>query len=410
MNTKIWESKPPKNIPFDKSNEFNGIIFTGEHAEYSEADTWYPTWASDGNMYSPWTDGKIIGNECWSIAFEYLINAIKKENANEVWFEILKKFNSKRYPATGNAKITGDDPLKLKVLDLGTTYANSVPYGGRYPCGTLVHNGVWYYGTYCVDSSDDGKGSNLSFTQWDTMGPFVGFRISKDYGENWIETTHTPSEPLFNESGKNGKLVKIGSPHFVDFGKNMEYSPDGKAYMLAHGASKKGSPASWVHGSQVYLLRVTPSPENINDITKYEFYSGTYNGKVLWSHDFNEIKPLLEWDNHLGCVTATYIAGLNKYIMCIIDAYPLGHKTYNTIILESDKITGPWKLISYMEKFGGQAYFVNLPSKFISKDGKTAWICYSANWSEHVGPINWESKPEGSGYKMCLQHLEFDLK
>ncbi|GHU63186.1 hypothetical protein FACS1894123_05460 [Bacteroidia bacterium] len=33
-----------------------------------------------------------------------------------------------------------------------------------------------------------------------------------------------------------GYPVKIGSPHFVDFGKNMEYSPDGKAYMVAHGA------------------------------------------------------------------------------------------------------------------------------------------------------------------------------
>jgi hypothetical protein len=32
---------------------------------------------------------------------------------------------------------------------------------------------------------------------------------------------------LFGESAKHGREVEIGSPHFVDFGRNMEYSPDG---------------------------------------------------------------------------------------------------------------------------------------------------------------------------------------
>jgi len=109
--------KTPKGNTFERSVDFKSITFTGKHAEYTEADTWYPSWASNGNMYSPYTDGKVFGNECWSISFEYLINAIKSEDANEMWIDIMKKYNSKKYPATGNAKIIGDDPMDLKVMD-----------------------------------------------------------------------------------------------------------------------------------------------------------------------------------------------------------------------------------------------------------------------------------------------------
>lgn len=111
----------------------------------------------------------------------------------------------------------------------------------------------------------------------------------------------------------------------------------------------------------------------------------------------------------MGCVTITYNAPLKKYIMCVTD----GGNTYskmNTYLLESDYITGEWKLISYMKNFGEQAYFVNIPSKFISKDGYTAWLLYSGNfWSnmngEHVG-VN----PPGSHYGMVFQKIQFLTK
>ena len=41
------------------SNNFPGVVFTGRYANYTKGDTWYPSWASDGNLYSPWTDGTI---------------------------------------------------------------------------------------------------------------------------------------------------------------------------------------------------------------------------------------------------------------------------------------------------------------------------------------------------------------
>ncbi len=170
-------TKPPKDCPFLQSKLFEGVTFTGRYKNYTTADTWYPSWASDGNLYSPWTDGKV--------------GSVGSYSGPKKW-------------TTGQAKIEGDDPLNLKITSLGLHKAPAAPYGGRYPCGSLVHEGVWYYGTYCLDKKK---------YPWDIMGPFVGFRISKDFGKTWTDTPCTPTKPLFGESGKDGAKIKMGSPH-----------------------------------------------------------------------------------------------------------------------------------------------------------------------------------------------------
>jgi hypothetical protein len=372
-----WPSTPPRDCPFSVSTDFTGIAFTERHAEYEHADTWYPTWATDGNLYSPWTDGDVGG---WPIGSLGLA------------------------ASTGNAKIVGGDPQSLAVIPLGGCFGSPLPYGGRYPCGSLVKDGVWYYGTYCLDES--GRGLN-----WDVLGPFVGFRVSHDLGLTWTESPHTPSEPIFGESGKGNAKVKIGAPHFVDFGQNMEHSPDGKAYLVAHGATSTHADLSWISGDQVYLIRVEPTPETINDPSSYEFYAGTdETGQPSWATDLAAAQPLIEWRDRCGCATVTYAAPLKKYLMCVTDGWPT-ISTMNTFILESDAVTGPWKLLVFMENFGAQAYFVNLPSKFISPDGRTAWVCYSANFTNMAKekfkvlddvPVV-ESRPVGGRYGLCLQ-------
>ena len=362
-----WNAEAPTDCPLEKSKQFGGIVFTGFYAIYTVSDTWYPSWASDGNLYSPWTDGHI--GKMVSGSGKYL------------W-------------TTGQAKIVGDDPMRLEVTALGLHKGLAEPYGGRYPCGSLVLDGTWYYGTYCLDWKED---------PWDTMGPFVGFRTSRDFGQTWTETPCTPSKPLFGESCKDGAKVKIGAPHFIDFGQNMQHSPDGKAYLTAHGATRPEATCSWVSGDQVYLARVTPTVENINDPTKYEFFAGhDADGEPLWTGNFAGIKPLIEWNDRSGCVTMTYNPTLKKYFMCVTDGGETGRGAYDTWIVESDRITGPWRMVAFMDEFGDQAYFVNIPSKFISPDGRTAWLCYANGWAKRDN-----SHPAGGRYGMCL--FEFKL-
>ena len=369
----IWPSKPPKGCPFPPSSDIKGIGFAGRWRTYTHADTWYPSWASDDNLYSPWTDGTVNG---------------------------VRSHSGGPNATTGQGKITGKDPMELEITCLGLHAASPEPYGGRYPCGSLVYDGVWYYGTYCLDQ----KNPHLN---WDVLGPFVGFRMSRDYGKSWTDAGLTPLNSLFGESGKNGAKVKIGSPHFVDFGKNMQHSPDGKAYLVGHGAVRPDAQLSWISGDQVYMIRVTPSPDNMNDRSKYEFFAGHDDqGRPRWTRDFARIQPLVEWNDRAGCVTMTYNAPLKKFLMCITDGFPTIFRM-NTYVLESDQITGPWKLVTFMQSFGEQGYFVNIPSKFISSDGRTAWLSYSTNFTNGGGMrTNWAVNPPGGSYAFSLQEIQ----
>lgn len=393
-----WKSEPPADCPFPPSKDITGIEFLGVHSDYRFADTWYPSWAADGNLYSPWTDGPCQADSSNSDGYEYV-----KEGA-------MGTFNAKRRPATtGQAVMVGDDPLKFEVKSLGTVQADPYPYGGRYPCGSLVYRGVWYYGTYCLSPHGNTRFGETAYN-WPWLGPLVGFRLSHDLGKTWEETTHTPAKPLFGETGMWGHPVKIGAPHFVDFGKDMEHSPDGKAYLVAMGAELSDSKPrfgnlSWITGDQVYLLRVTPSPETINDPKAYEFYAGRdAQGRPEWTRDLARIKPLLEWNNNMGCVTATYIPPLKKFLLCVTD----GGNTcarMNTYVLEAEILTGPWRLVTYMKNFGEQAYFVNLPSKFIGPDGRTAWLCYSGNFATDWNGNKIKVNPPGTRYGLVLQQI-----
>ncbi|MCP4311873.1 MAG: hypothetical protein GY790_11465, partial [Bacteroidetes bacterium] len=201
----IWPSETPEDCPFKQSDAFNSVKFLGVKSGYRYGDTWYPTWAANDTLYSPWTDG----------------NTTKRIDG---YTEISHSTGPKAYTAQGI--IVGSDPTNLKAYSIGTFIGWSKPYAGRYPCGSLMYEGVWYYGTYCLGPAGGTKYGDLT-VNWPWMGPFVGFRYSSDYGHSWTKCPHKPDKPLFGENGINGYPVKIGAPHFVDFGKNMEHSPDG---------------------------------------------------------------------------------------------------------------------------------------------------------------------------------------
>jgi hypothetical protein len=391
----IWPSTPPDDCPFEKSERHGALVFTGRNKNHTTADTWYPSWASDNKLYSPFTDGSVNGVSSGS----------------------GYNFTRMDQPMTGFAVIEGSNPMDLRITRVGVIGHEPFPYGGQYPCGSLVHNGVWYYGTYALDWHKK---------PWDVMGPFVGFNISTDAGKTWQPPARTAINPLFGESAKDGRpvrmwkmdeayktseyakgkpeaKVRIGAPHFVDFGKNMEHSPDGKAYLVAHGSTRPDAYNTWAAGDQVYLLRVKPKPESMNDPKAYEFYGGRDAvGHPVWTNEFAKIQPLLEWNDRMGIVTATWFPARNKYIMCVTDGGEAnGEGPYDTYLLEADSLTGPWRMLSYLKHFGEQAYFVNIPSRFIDPDGSRFWLSYSHGWKHK------QVNPPGSKYAWCLQEVRF---
>lgn len=373
-------------MPFSPIAFIQRDFLTGNYTNYKNADTFYPSWASDGNLYCPWADGFIDEDECHS----YLRDGVTQ---------------------TGQIKIVGEDPFQLQLINLGHMDASPEPYEGRYPSGCLVYNNVWYHGSYCLTNVSDNP-SDCGGVGWTKLGPFVGFRTSNDWDHYttrwedgyWNPCLHTGGDSLFQEN-PSVTPVKIGAPHFVDFGCNLEHSPDGKAYLVAHGSTRPEAWNSWIQGDEVYLLRV--APESLNDLSAYEFYAGkSSDGSAVWSKHFHEIQPLIRWDDNLGCVTMTYNAALKKYFMCITRGMEIAR--YNTMILEADSMTGPWSMVHYMRDFGPEAYFVNIPSKFISEDGEKAVLWYSANFTDNP----WgkektrEENPKGSNYSLVVQEIQ----
>jgi hypothetical protein len=151
---------------------------------------------------------------------------------------------------------------------------------------------------------------------------------------------------------------------------------------------------------------VSPSPKNVNDLGAYEFFAGQgSDGRPLWSGNFADIRPLLVWNDRMGCATITYNAPLRKYLMCVTDGWP-GVEDMNSYILEAEEITGPYRMVTFMNKFGRQGYFLNFPSKFISADGRTAWLSYSANFHKAYFGNRTAAAPMGSRYAWTLQEVK----
>ena len=213
------------------------------------------------------------------------------------------------------------------------------PYGGRFPGGQLVYNGTWWYSTYYVPQYPKGPSSGPNnVLKGGLLGPLADFRYSNDLGETWEEplvNATSDSDNLFGEAGDdplhgkptNGPArIKFGTPHWVDFGQELEHSPDGKAYLVAHGATSPTSTEMWMLGDQVYLARVTPTVANIGDKTKWEFYAGGHGSAAKWvSGDVGKATPLVEFTNHTGCTTMTFFPAIKKYVMTINTAsnYPV---------------------------------------------------------------------------------------
>lgn len=55
--------------------------------------------------------------------------------------------------------------------------------------------------------------------------------------------------------------------------------------------------------------------------------------------------------------------------------------------------------------FGEQGYFLNIPTKFISDDGRTAWLCYSGNFARDWRGEVMQEKPPGSRYGLVLPQI-----
>src|SRR5262245_57327224 len=59
-----WPDGTTEDCPIPRSTRIQpNVVFTGKYFVMPEsgADTWYPTWGSDGALYTPFADGQVQG-------------------------------------------------------------------------------------------------------------------------------------------------------------------------------------------------------------------------------------------------------------------------------------------------------------------------------------------------------------
>lgn len=380
----VWPRSLPAGCPVPLSTDMPGIAFVGRAGTMHFCDTWMPTWASDNSMYSPWQDGSLLTPP----------------------FVGLGGWHAGDDPAqNGWAKIWGDDPQDLLIPNAGILYGPKGNWNSRYPAAIFAKDGVVYYGVRAVTQYDQAGNQTTDPNQYWRYagGTFTGFFTSTDGGASW-SASPDGNVPLFNEPNGGNKRLKFAQPYMVDHGQNQQHSPDGKVYFVSSGSTDTSAAADHLNDDQVYLCRVTASAAGINNIANWEFWTGSG-----WSGTLSAAQPIFEWRNQVSGATMTWNPGLGKYIMLI---YRNGYNIvgtheefvdFDTYILESSSMTGPWKLVHYWPSFGTQGYYPNLPSKFLSGDGRNAWLWYGANFS----PFDRAADPPGSGYHLCEQRIRF---
>lgn len=375
-----WPNTPPPDCPLERSKDLGGFVFTGRYAVYQYSDTWYPTWAKDGNCYSCYTDGDF------------------RETPDGVPLQCTSGADDRPW-STGTAKIVGDDPLNLGVVYLGKMYSGHF----LYPSVSLAAGGHYYIGTYTA-FGDEGN-------------YFTGYRYSADpdhfalerednwVNPYWINAVDRVKRNFFGEKGQ----AKLRVLHAVNFGQDNRLSPDGKVYLTAHGFAGGAGRNDWDKGDAIYLCRVGAKPRLINNPKAYEFFAGQdAKGRPRWSKNVTDSRPILEWANHLGSEGLTWNPGLKKFILfsCRLSENEIGGKgqSYNLMTAwEADRITGPYRLVHYLRDWGPQTYFPNIPAKFISADGKTAWLVTSSNY--HV--LNGKAEPKSCRYACSMHEIRF---
>ncbi len=281
-------------------------------------DNWASTWADDGNIYTAYGDG----------------NGFKPNTDIKL--------------SLGLAKVTGSPP-DLKGTNLRTVSGERVGQGeyGEKASGMLMVGGTLYMLV---------RNAGNSRLMW-----------SEDHGETWEQ-----ADWKFD--------VSFGCPTFLNYGKNYKGAPDNYVYMYS-----PDDETAYKNTDRFVMARVPK--DQIKNWRKYEFFAGmTENNQPVWTEDIRKREAVFE--NPAKCYRSgiTYNQGLKKYLWCqTIQLSSIGKKVDARFkgglgIFESQNPWGPWKTVYYTRDWDiGPGETSSIPTKWMSEDGKMAYLLFSGD-------------------------------
>jgi hypothetical protein len=283
------------------------------------SDIWPSTWGDDGQLYTAYGDG-------WG----------------------FRPFVSRKL-SLGLCVVTGGPP-KVAGVNLRSKTAEQIGDGakGKKASGLLMVDGVLYMWVRNAGNSQLG---------W-----------SKDRGKTWDWAAWK-----FTTS--------FGAPTFLNFGKNYAGARDGYVYVVSHDADSAYQPAD-----RMVLARVPK--DRLRERAAYEFFQrpgrskrpGRLDDRPTWTREMAKRGAVFAHAGNCYRSGLTYNAGLKRYLWC--QTLPKGDARFTGGfgIYEAPEPWGPWGTVFFTRKWDvGPGETSSIPTKWISGDGKTAWLLFSGD-------------------------------
>lgn len=324
------------NQPYPTSEYVTGFTWGNDITRQAlGSDVWPVTWADDGNIYTTFSDG-------WGFDPGSPIKL-----------------------STGFAKILGDPTSGITGENIPSSTGEETGNGasGKKASSILMVDGRLYI--WLRNANLAGEQSQLAW--------------SDDYAQTWTHSTW-----VFEE---------FGYPTFANYGQNYQGAFDNGTYVYVYTAD---TPSAYNETDTVALMRVLRN--QVTDQSAYEFFAGLDNqGNPNWVADITQRAPIFQFPGGVNRLSVSYNAPLDRYFMTMrSQGFVGGHDQFS--IYESPNLWGPWQTVYYSENTDANwlGESQHIPTKWLSADGKTAYLIHSGNDAFNVKEMTLQTSGSGN--------------
>lgn len=297
------------------NDQFAGTNGSTRTGNFTQGDTWFYTWADDGNLYTTFDDGKggsNPGSQAGNIG-------VAKVSADLNTITNINQMSD--YGASAQMNTNGwTDGATWKTRGLAS-----------------IHGALYLTVVRQLDSAP-----------WTISS--ASLLKSTDHGQTWCNYMHSSGTGCGTVAGQtgdaptNGQAMWSGSPLPMAGPAAVTYCQDNS--INCPNVDNNGTYTYWTSNSGSYngiaLARVKTSA-NMQDATQWQYFTGGNGGDVTqdanWSSDMSSATPLIT-GNFATWVPVYYIRQLGMYVMLVEQNN--GVTFGNTAIYSAAHIGGPW--------------------------------------------------------------------
>ncbi len=167
--------------------------------------------------------------------------------------------------------------------------------------------------------------------------------------------------------------VSFGCPTFLNFGPNYAGARDAYVYLYS-----PDSPSAYRRADRMVLARVPK--DRITDPAAYEYFQEIREGSPVWTRDVHRRGAVFVHAGHCYRSSVTWHPVLRRYLWCQTGLGDDPRWEGGLAIYDAPEPWGPWTTVFFTTRWDiGPGETSSLPSKWMSADGRTAYLVFSGN-------------------------------